>query len=482
MASVFLGIDIGTTSAKALAVSDSGELLAFAQHPYGLSHPLPGWAEQDAEDYWSALVDVVRQVLDQMNRPANEVVSLALSTQGDTLILADAEGRPLAPAMSWMDNRADAECRELISETGESFWYHETGIRLTALSSACKIRWIARHQPELRQRVRRFCGVADFLALRLTGKLAADVPSASWTPCYSPRRRDWSRAVMANLLEVARESLPEVVESGAPIGELLLEVASELGLAPGTRLIAGAFDQAAAAHGAGVVAGSRSVLSCGTAWVLYAVTGYPIDDARERIPLCCHARPNEWGMVLPFPGGSVHEWSRRSFPEQTASARGDDGSLVFIPHLYGGLAPDWESDSRGSLLGLTMAHTPEEIRLAVIRGIASEARRNVEAAEEFCGKIPAIRMVGGASKSEIWPRMIANLLDRPVELSDFVESACYGAAKLAAGEVAANWPAPGSLHCFDPTPQEAAEEQRRYEKYLRFYEGLLPLYRTGGNA
>lgn len=477
MASVYLGVDIGTTSAKCLAVRDDGEVLALAQHAYGLSHPHQDWAEQDPEDYWRGLADVVGQCVNDCaakGHAKEDIAALALSTQGDTLIATDQEGLPLAPALSWMDKRAEAECHELIGETGKSFWYKETGIGLTALSSAAKIRWLARNAPQVFSRIARFSWVPDFLANRLCGTFVADVPSASWTPLFSPHARDWSEPVLS-LLQVSREMVPVAVESGTVIADLRPDPANELGLAPSTRLVAGAFDQAAAAHGAGA-AGFRSVLSCGTAWVLYAVSHVPVVDELEQIPVCCHTAPNEWGMVLPFTGGSAYDWLRDTFHRGARRPEGQRQRLVFVPHLYGGLSPDWRGESKGSILGLTMSHSYEDVELALMRGLAFEARRNVEAAERLCGRIPALRMVGGAGKSATWPQIIADALGRPVEVSGLLESAAYGAAKLAAGAASAQWEGSQQARHFAPDPDAAADMQAQYARYLRCYQALLPLY------
>jgi xylulokinase len=475
---IYLGADIGTTSAKCLAVDGNGEILASAQHPYPLSHPRQGWVEQDPEDYWRGLVEVVTACVTtcrEGGRAASEIASLALSTQGDTLILADDVGQPIAPAISWMDSRAEQQMRELIAETGPSFWYRETGCRLTALSSACRILWLSEAAPEVRARVSRFCYVADFLAQRLCGKCVADLPSASWTALFSPFERRWSGAVL-KLVGVPPGSLPAVVDSGTPIGRLTPEAAAALTLDPGTMLMAGAFDQAAAAHGAGATAGGTSVLSCGTAWVLYAVVGRAVVDEREQIPICCHARRSEWGLVQPFTGGAAYDWFHTTFPNGERSESKPAQPLIFVPHLYGGLAPDWRGESRGSILGLTMAHTWRDVEIAVMRGLACEARRNVEAAERLCGQIPSLRLVGGAGKSDVWPQMIADVLDRPVVVSQQTEAACYGAAKLAAGRVADNWDQEQGARVFTPNAAQAEAENAFYARYVRFYEALADLY------
>jgi xylulokinase len=475
---IYLGADIGTTSAKCLAVGDAGEILAFAQHPYPLNHPRQGWVEQDPEDYWRGLVEVVTACVTtcrERGRATSEIAALALSTQGDTLILADDTGRPIAPAISWMDSRAKQQMRALVAETGPSFWYRETGCRLTALSSACRIRWLSEAAPELRARVRRFCYVPDLLAQRLSGKSIADLPSASWTALFSPFERRWSEAVL-KLLDVPPESLPDVVDSGTAIRRLTPAAAEALNLDPGTMLVAGAFDQAAAAHGAGATAGGTSVLSCGTAWVLYAVVARAVGDEREQIPICCHVRRSEWGLVQPFTGGAAYDWFHTTFPSGDDQESRQAQPLVFVPHLYGGLSPDWRGESRGSILGLTMAHTWGDVETAVMRGLACEARRNVEAAERLCGQIPSLRLVGGAGKSDVWPQMISDMLNRPIVVSQQTESACYGAAKLAAGTVADTWDQEQDARVFTPNAAQADAEDAFYARYVRFYEALADLY------
>jgi sugar (pentulose or hexulose) kinase len=480
MSCVFLGVDIGTTSAKCLAVTDQGEMVAFAQSHYSLSHPYQGWAEQDAREFYNALVDVVRQCVAECCEKgfdASHITALSLSSQGDTLIVTDSEGTPIHPAMSWMDRRAEQEYHELIAETGKSFWYSETGQPINPLSSACKIRWVQKHYSYKANRMR-FCWVADFLAKQLCGEFVSDIPSASWTPLYSPVKRNWSAAVI-QLLKVPGEMLPVTAESGTVIGDLLPDVASQLGLGPNTKLVAGAFDQASAALGAGAdVDSRRGVLSGGTAWVLYIVSSTPPVDRLEQLCVCCHAQPLQWGLVLPFPGGGIYDWLNRNLGDESHEALGKAEPLIFIPHLYGGLSPDWQVESKGSLLGLTVAHSRGDFRLAVMRGIAFEARRNIEAAERLGISVDSIRMVGGAVKSEIWPQMIADILNRPVEVSNFNEAACLGVAKLAARQTGVEWQNCSEMREYDPLLNNVPREEALYQKYLEAYESLLQIYRN----
>jgi sugar (pentulose or hexulose) kinase len=248
-----------------------------------------------------------------------------------------------------------------------------------------------------------------------------------------------------------------------------------MGLRPGTTLVAGAFDQAAAAHGAGVAA-DTSLLSCGTAWVLYSMASSPPTDPSGRLCTCSHVRGGEWGLVLPFTGGSAYDWVDRTFVEGASASGSKDP--IFVPHLYGGLSPDWRGESRGSLLGLTLSHTAEDIRLALMRGLAFETRRNLEAAEAFAGRPEMLVMVGGATHSEVWPQIIADALGCEVQVPAIAEAACLGAAMLAAGESAQISRDPARA-CV-PRPDAVQESDDLYQRYLRAYDALLGIYASDG--
>jgi sugar (pentulose or hexulose) kinase len=190
-------------------------------------------------------------------------------------------------------------------------------------------------------------------------------------------------------------------------------------------------------------------------------------------------QPDAWGLVLPFSGGTVFDWFRRTFGTEgdASDAQSANEPLIFIPHLYGGLCPDWREQSRGTLVGLTLSHTAGDIELAVMRGLAFETRRNLEAAAPLAGRPERLRMVGGATRNALWPQLIADILDLPVEVLDCAESACYGAARLAAGECAAGWTG-GSVRVIEPRPSRVEAERALYGRYLDAYRRALEFYRA----
>ncbi len=475
---IYLGIDIGTSSAKCIAFDAAGKMLCSSQHSYGMDTSVESFCEQNPDDYLIAFTEVVCSTVNKLKLhkiDLSDIKSIALSTQADTLIVTDPVGNPKMPAVSWMDTRAKGEYEELLAMHDQTFWQNELGQVLTPYNSICAIKWLQKHRPEELAKDTRLSYVPDWMAYKLTGNWVADMPSASWSPYCSPSTRDISSKIL-DILGLDRKSFCDIVESGEVIGTVTEGFCRDTGLPCNVPLVAGAFDQSAAAHGAGASANGRSVLSCGTAWVLYTVSEKPISCDSPSLCTCCHIESNQWGTVMPFSGGAAYDWLHKLFDREHTQKVTNNEPLVFIPHLYGGLSPDWNSSSKGSVLGLTLSHSFEDVELAIMRGMACEARRNLDESENYCGKIEAVRMVGGAGKSELWVQMIADILARPVEVLDNTESACYGAAKIAAEKVSADWP-DGNVKVVAPDASRSAVEQDYYAHYLDCYQKVSECYR-----
>ncbi len=311
---VLLGLDVGTTAVKALLVSEEGVCVAEAGVEYGLSHPRPGWCEQNAEDWWRCLVAATRQAVARLAGEARFVRSpvraLALSTQGDTMVPVDADGRPLAPARTWMDQRTADLIPALEERLPPETWYEITGATLGPYAAALTIPWLRRNLPEVYRRTARFSLVADFLVQRLTGAPALDHPNASRTVLFDLRARRWAPALL-EAVEVEEARLSPTLPSGTVAGELTAAAAEELGLATGTPVALGGHDQTCAAVGAGVVRPGSLLLSCGTAWVLLAALNEPLLDRElRRAQTYCHAAPDRWALLTAHAGGNVLAWVR----------------------------------------------------------------------------------------------------------------------------------------------------------------------------
>ncbi|MCX7707601.1 MAG: FGGY family carbohydrate kinase, partial [Anaerolineae bacterium] len=268
MRDLLIGLDVGTTATKALLFDAEGRVLASASRGYRLITPQPGWVEQDPEDLWGAVVEVLREL---SGRAAGHgrVVALCLSSQGGTTIPVDATGRALANAFSWMDQRAVEEAAAVEARWGAEFIRATTGWPLGRGLPLLHIAWFRRHRPDEFASGHYFLFVNDFVGYRLTGQLCMDPSDASITQLLDLATGDWDERLLESA-GIRREQLSPIRPSGTPVGRLTAEAARSTGLSTETLLVNGAHDQYCAALATGVTRPGRVLLSCGTAWVLLA--------------------------------------------------------------------------------------------------------------------------------------------------------------------------------------------------------------------
>lgn len=448
---LLLGLDVGTTATKAYVYDLEGRVVAAASASYGsgLSTPQEGWVEQDPEELWRAVVQATRAVA-AASAGQGRIVALALSAQGGTTIAANAKGRALRPAISWMDTRAAlAEGPELGHQWGGEFFYRTTGWWSEAALPLQHICWLRRHEPHVFAAAARFLFVNDYVLARMTGKHCMDPTDAAITMLYNLEQGDWDERLL-DIAGIARSQLSPIRPSATPVGRLRPAVAAELGLSDDVIAVNGAHDQYCAALGAGVIAPGDALLSCGTAWVLLFCADRPIFDRRQVFHPAPHVVPGRWGALSSLPSaGAAAEWyvqqvlpgpeaAGHPHPERyqwfnDGAARVPAGSnhLLFIPLLSGPYPAIEGAQARGAWLGLTLAHTKNEMSRSVMEGVAFEIRRLIELAESLGVRLSSLKMVGGAAASPIWPQVVADVLGLPVVLPGVKEAASRGAAILA---------------------------------------------------
>ncbi len=407
-----VGLDIGTTGVKALAITTDGQVIASAEEGYGLSTPHPGWSEQDPDDWWEAS----EQALGQLGVDA---LGVGLSGQMHGLVCLDEHDRVLRPAILWNDQRTGAECAEIEASVGLDRLVSLTGNRALPGFTAPKLLWLRRHEPDVYARIRRIVLPKDYVRLRLSGEWAIDAADASGTLLFDVANRRWSDEVLA-ALEIPGEWLPPVHESTE---------------------IAGSGDQQAAALGVGVIeAGTVSVV-LGTSGVVFTALPTYAHDAQGRVHAFCHAVPGTWeamGVMLNAAGSL--RWFRdalapgASFDELTAEAArwmpGAEGA-VFLPYLQGERTPHADPGARGAFTGLSLRHDRGALVRAVLEGVAYGLRDSLELLREL-GVAPATgRASGGGARSGLWLEIVASALGLPLELTAVEEGSAYGAALLA---------------------------------------------------
>jgi xylulokinase len=424
MVTALVGLDVGTTAVKALAVSDGGEVLARCEVEYPLSTPHPGWAEQDPEDWWRA----TERALGGLQ--VGEMAGIGLSGQMHGLVALDSADRVIRPAILWNDQRTAAECAEIEERVGFERLVELTGNRALTGFTAPKLLWLRRHEPEHYARIAHVLLPKDYVRLRLCGERAIDVADASGTLLFDVARRRWSDEVLV-ALELDAAWLPAVLESPVASGTT----------ADGVPVAAGAGDQAAGAVGVGVVRPGPLSVALGTSGVVFSALDAYAHDPQARVHAFCHAVPGAWhamGFMLSAAGSL--RWLRDvaapgvefgALVEEAAVWEPAVEGLTFLPYLAGERTPHADPDARGAFAGLSLRHDRGALVRAVLEGVACGLRDSLDLVTALGADPQSGRVSGGGARSDLWLRIIASVLELPLERLAVEEGAAYGAALLA---------------------------------------------------
>ncbi len=421
---VLVGLDVGTTGVKAIAITPEGAIVARGVSGYSLSTPRPGWSEQDPEDWWRAAEAAVAEV-----STGHEVAGIGLSGQMHGLVALDGAGRVVRPAILWNDQRTGAECAEIEHKIGLERLIELTGNRALPGFTAPKLMWLRTHEPEAYARVARICLPKDYVRLRMTGSWAIDATDASGTLLLDVAERRWSTAVL-DALEIEPDWLPPVLESPSAAGET----------DAGVPVAVGAGDCAAAALGVGVDLPGPASVVLGTSGVVFAVLPAYRPEEQARVHVFCHAVPGTWhamGVMLSA-AGSLQWFHDVAAPEASfdalvaEAARWEPGAegLVFLPYLQGERTPHADPDARGAFVGLQVRHDRGALVRAVLEGVAFGLCDSLELVRGLGVDVSSARASGGGARSELWLRICASVLGVPIEQTSVAEGSAFGAALL----------------------------------------------------
>ena len=445
---LLLGIDIGTSGTKAIAVDESGKLVASASADYELLTPQPLWAQQRPRDWWDATCKVCQQIIAQVG--SENISSVGLSGQMHGLVLLGKDGLVLRDAILWCDQRTQAQCDQITSLVGRETLVSETANPVLTGFTAPKILWVRQHEPHIAERAAMHLLPKDYIRFELTGEYATEVSDASGTSLLNVAKRKWSEKV-CDALDVSLDTLPRVYESFEISGRISSKGARATGLKEGTRVVGGGGDQAAGAVGNGIVRSGIISVASGTSGVVFAFADSPAVDPQLRMHTFCHAVPGKWHVmgVMLSAGGSLR-WYRDTFgaPEQrVASLMGVDpyelitreaaqipaGSegLLFLPYLSGERTPHPDPLARGAFVGLTVRHTKAHMARAVLEGVSFGLRDSLEIMRSMNISIGNARASGGGAKSQVWREIQADVFGLPLSTIAIDEGPALGAALLA---------------------------------------------------
>lgn len=428
---MYLGIDVGTQSVKALLVNEKGEIIRVGQESYAVSRPQPTWAEQNPDEWWQATVSAVQTAT---RHAGNQIRAIGLAGQMHGLAALDKNRELVRPAIIWMDQRSTAYIK---LQEKYPHWMQLAHNQLAAGFMAASLLWLKQHEPENFVRIDTVLTPKDWLRWKLTGVLCIEPADASATLLFDVEKRQWS----SELLEIYGFDagiLPHVVDSTRVVEQVTEEAASQLGLSTRPKVVAGASDQAAMLVGCGVLEPGQAVLTIGTGGQLSVVTDKPQPD--PRLNTFCHAVPNRWySMGAILAAGYALSWWQRvcnahldALLKEAAKAPAGAEGIIFRPYLNGERTPHLDPTLTASFTGLTARHEQGHLTRAVLEGVAFAMRDCLNTLLEAGATPTSIILGGGGAQGNLWRQIMASVLNRPLQSIENSEQTAYGAAMLAA--------------------------------------------------
>jgi xylulokinase len=441
-----LGIDVGTTALKAVALEAERGVVAQTNQPHELLSPHPGWAEEDSELWWTTTLTAIRELLASI--PAHEVAAIGVSGMVPAMVLLDTAGKPLRPSIQQNDARSIAEVAELRADLDTKEFFAVTGGMPNQQNIDPRWRWLRRHEPDIVSRVVHLCGSYDFIVSRLTGQLSLEENWAAESGLYDVRQHRWYESYLEHA-EIDSAILPPVRQPTAIVGGVSEAVAIQTGLHSGTPVVVGSADHIAAALAAGLTENGDVLLKFGGAGDILYCADHPEPD--QHFYFDYHDIP---GLTIlsgcMATSGSLVRWFARELAggtslsqldqEAKAIPAGADG-IIALPYFLGEKTPIFDPASRGVFAGVMLHHTRAHLYRAVLEAVCYGFAHHITLLREANRPIRRICTADGGSRSKLWMQMTADVLDQQVQVVAGEAASALGAAYVAAMGVGmfANW-------------------------------------------
>ena len=487
--SYFIGIDLGTSGVKLILVDEIGRIHRQQTESYPIAFPHPGWSEQSPEDWWDAVVRGLKTLTDGID--VSLVKGIGTGGQMHGLVALDENDNVIRPAILWNDGRTAADVDYLNNEIGKDVLAERTANIAFAGFTAPKLLWMRREEPENFARIRRICLPKDYLTLKLTGILATDYSDASGMLLLDVKNKDWSDEMLA-LCSLTREQMPKLMESYEIVGELSKTASEETGLPQTVKVAAGAGDNAAAAVGTGTVKDGDCNLSLGTSGTLFIASDTFGVDPANALHSFAHASGRYHLMGCMLSAASCNAWlcdnilKTKDYAGEQKDITEDklgNNHVYFLPYLMGERSPINDTNSRGTLIGMTMDTSRADIVQAVLEGVAFALRDSLEVARDLGLTVNRSCLCGGGARSPLWRTILANVLNVTLEIPQTEEGPSMGGAMLAMVGCGLY---PTVEACCDalvhittrvePTPELTARYEARYQQFRKLYPALKPVF------
>ena len=485
----YIGIDLGTSAVKLLLMDEEGAIQKVVSREYPIFFPHPGWSEQNPEDWWSAVLDGIRELTAGCDK--SHVAGIGCGGQMHGLVALDENDQVLRPAILWNDGRTAKETEYLNTVIGKENLSRYTANIAFAGFTAPKLLWMRKHESELFERIHKIMLPKDYINYRLTGVHCTDMSDASGMLLMDVEHKCWNPE-MLGICGIHKDQLPQIFESYETVGTLKPDVAAALDL-PGTiKVCAGAGDNAAAAVGTGTVGNGACNISLGTSGTIFISSENFGVDPHNALHSFAHADGHYHLMGCMLSAASCNKWwaedilNTTDFTAEQAPITDDKlgrNHVFFLPYLMGERSPINDTNARGTFIGLTMDSTRADMTQAVLEGVAFAIRDSLEVARSLGLDIKKSRICGGGAKSPLWRKIMANVCGLELERIESEEGPGYGGAILAAvacGEYASVEEAAAKLvkvtETVRPDPELTARYEEQYQRFRRIYPTVKKLF------
>jgi xylulokinase len=489
---VLLGVDLGTSSVKAVVVREDGALLGVGSREYPILTPELNWAEQNPQTWWEATIYAVQQAVSQAGV---SVSAIGLSGQMHGTVLIDGQGAPLGNAIIWPDQRSAAEVNEMTAQIGSERLASIAGTAPATGFMASTLLWLKHHDTKRVEQAKICLLPKDYIRLRLTGVAATDASDASATALFDVPKRKWSREIV-DALGLPYELLPKVLNSSDVAGTLVKTAADSLGLPKGVPVVAGCADQAAQAVGNGLLAAGDGSVTLGSGGQIFVPLEQPRPDSQLRLHLFCHAPENRWYLLgAMLTAGLSLRWFRDLLGwaedadayERLASMvrdvpAGVEG-LLFLPYLAGERAPVMDPLARGCFIGLRLHHGQGHLTRAIMEGVAFALRQIRDTMSRLDVQVNKLLAAGNGLTSPVWRQIVADVLGQPLYLREGRERTAVGAALVAGVGTGVYSSYEDTLKVIEtattitePNLQNVQFYNEQYARYCQLYPTLKSLF------
>ncbi len=485
-----LGVDIGTTSTKAVLYRETGEIIAQSNQGYDLHTPDVRTAEQNPDDIYQAVLHVIRETVKESEIDKKDLSFISFSSAMHSLIAMDEDNKAITPCITWADNRSSHWAAKIKNEWNGHDVYLRTGTPIHPMSPLSKITWLEQEQPETAEKTKKYIGIKEYVFYQFFGDYVMDYSLGSATGMMNLEELAWDKGAL-EMAGISADKLPRLVPTTESFTNCHSEIAEDLGIAPDTKFIIGASDGVLSNIGVNAIKEGDVAITIGTSGAIRTVIPKPRTDQKGRI-FCYALTEDHWVIGGPVNnGGMVLRWIRDelaasevetakrlnidAYEVLTAIAKqvepGSNG-LLFHPFLAGERAPLWNANVRGSFIGLTLNHKKEHMVRAALEGVIFNLYSVFLALVEVMDEpVKSIKATGGFSKSELWRQMMADIFDQNVIVPKSYESSCLGACLLGLY-------AEGKIDSFDVVEELIGftHEHEPNPDHVSTYQELMPIF------